>query len=92
MNALAITGFEKQPRERYLFDRWVAQRRVLSPLGPFMVQSQMLGNGEMLGRASELVGYVESQGEHILDIVFGHYVLRNRCCNAKSNRNYPFRV
>jgi hypothetical protein len=74
--------FEKQPRGPYHFDRWSRKRPVLTPLGPFAVELQMLGDGdtnppdnEMLRRGSELVTYAESHGEYLLDIVFGYYLL-----------------
>lgn len=79
---MTITDFEKQPRGPYLFDWWEAQQRIPTPLGPFLVEFQMLGDDdtyppdeEMLGRANALVAYAEGHGEFILDIVFGHYLL-----------------
>jgi hypothetical protein len=72
--------FEKQPRGPYLFDRWVAQQRIATPLGLFSVEFQILGDDdtdppdeEMLRRVTGLVSFTESHGEFILDIVYGHY-------------------
>ena len=79
---MIIADFEKQPRGPYLFDWWVGQKRIATPLGLFSVVFQMLGDddtdppdGEMLRRATALVSYTESHSEFILDIVFGHYLL-----------------
>jgi len=77
---MTLADFEKQPRGPYLFDWWVAQQRIATPLGLFSVEFQISGDDdtdppdeEMLRRANGLVSYTESQGEFILDIVYGHY-------------------
>jgi len=82
MNALTIADFERQPRGPYLFDRWVGRQRIVTSLGLFSVEFQMLGDddtnppdNEMLSRASELVRYAESHIDFIRDVVFGHYLL-----------------
>jgi hypothetical protein len=79
---MTVSEFQKQPRGPYLFDRWLWDKRVSTPLGEFSVELLMLGNDdthppdeEILRRASELVRYVEANGEYILDIVFGYYRL-----------------
>jgi hypothetical protein len=78
---MTLSEFQKQPRGPYAFDRWIWRDRVATPAGNFIVQLQM-GVGdtsppddEMLRRASELVIYVKSHGDYILDIVFGYYLL-----------------
>lgn len=79
MNDLAIAEFEKLPRGPYLVDRWLAQRQVPTPLGPFTIQLQTHDtnppDNEMLARASELIRIVDIRGEQILDVVYGHYLL-----------------
>jgi hypothetical protein len=79
MNALAITDFEKQPCGPYFFNRWVAAQQIPTPLGTFAIQFQMNDTNppenEMLLRASELIRFVETHGEQLLDIVYGHYLL-----------------
>lgn len=77
-----ISEFQKQPRGPYLFDHWVWNKRVRTPLGDFSVELQMLGDNdtnppddEMLKRAFELVRYAEAHGDYLLDIVFGYYRL-----------------
>jgi hypothetical protein len=78
---MTAADFQKQPRGPYAFDFWVCDRRVVTPLGLFTVEFQMLGDDdtnpldeEMLRRASELVRYAESHGDYLLDIVFGYYL------------------
>ena len=78
---MTIADFEKQPRGPYLFDWWVGQQRIATPLGLFSVELHILGDDdtdppdeEMLRRTAGLVSYTENQGEFILDIVFGHYL------------------
>lgn len=85
MIPITAADFEKQPRGPYRFDRWIAKRVIASPLGPFTIDFNMLGKGdqnppdeEMLRRASELMTYLESHSEYVLDIVFGHYLLAAR--------------
>ena len=78
---MTVADFEKQPRGLRLFERWIAQQQITTPLGSFSIEFHM-GNDdtdppdeEMLKRARELVSYTESHGDAILDIVFGHYLL-----------------
>ncbi|MGB8010056.1 MAG: hypothetical protein WCF68_00465 [Terriglobales bacterium] len=80
---MTIADFEKQPRGPYLFDWWVGRQRIATPLGLFSVEFHILGDDdtdppdeEMSRRAAGLVSYTESHGEFILDIVFGHYLLK----------------
>lgn len=82
MTALSISDFEKQPRGAYHFDRWVAQRQVPTPLGPFGILLYTLGDNDssppddaMVARASELVQFVDAHAEEVLDIVYGQYLL-----------------
>ena len=79
---MTIADFHKQPRGSYLFDWWLAEERITTPLGLFSVEFQMLGNDdtnppddEMLKKAFALVRYASNRGNYILDIVFGHYLL-----------------
>ncbi len=80
---MTASEYQKQPRDPDSFsDRWLWQRSVPTPLGDFSVELVMLGDGdtnppdeEMLRRAAELVRYAETHGDHILDIVYGHYRL-----------------
>jgi hypothetical protein len=79
---MTTSEFQKQPRAPYLFDHWVWNKLVSTPLGNFSVELQILGDDdsnppdeEMLRRASELVSYAESHGDYILDIVVGYYRL-----------------
>lgn len=85
MIAVTASELERQPGGPYRFDRWIAKRSIPSPLGAFSIDLNMLGNGdtnppdsEMLRRASELVAYLESHAEYILDIVFGHYLFASQ--------------
>jgi len=80
-HAMTAADFQKQPRGAYSFDYWVCGRRVVTPLGLFTVEFQLVGDDDtnppdeaMLRRASELVRYAESHGDYLLDIVFGYYL------------------
>ena len=78
---MTVADFEKQPRGPRLFERWIGQQRITTPLGSFSIEFHMENDDtdppdeEMLKRATELVSYTESHGDAILDIVFGHYLL-----------------
>lgn len=85
MSALTIRDFEKQPRRAYLFDRWAAQRQIPTVLGPFGIYLAILGkddtnppDDEMLIRVSDLIDFIESHDEEVLDVVYGHYLFTAR--------------
>ena len=61
---MTVADFEKQPRGTYLFDRWVGQQQIATPLGLYSVEFHMLDNDgtnppddEMSRMASALVSF-----------------------------------
>lgn len=74
LNLSELTQQKKKP------SRWVLNRTVASPLGEFPLELSKDGKDpsppdeEMLKRGAELVRYVETHGEYLVDIVFGHYL------------------
>jgi hypothetical protein len=78
---LKVSDLEYQDKGPYLFERWAWKHRVQSPLGDFEVTFTRADGDlrepdhEMLRRGDELIRFVQTHGEYLLDIVYGYYLL-----------------
>ena len=71
-------GFARQDRCPYRFDRWRRPERVPTSLGDLPVELTT-GDGEpppdaaMAAAANEVAEFVATDGELVLDLIYGHY-------------------
>ena len=77
-----LLEFHREPRSPRLFDLWKWSSRIMSPMGPVAVELQTrldaLPTEEMIQIARRAEIFVRANGEHLLDLVYGHYKLAER--------------
>lgn len=74
VRALRVEEFEKQPRERRLFDLWSAKTPLDTPIGTFEIELNSPPDAELLAHANELLHAVVSQHHVILKLIYANYL------------------
>lgn len=74
VRVLTVEEFEKQPRERRLFDLWGAKTPLDTPIGAFEIVLNSPPDGELLGHANELTAALASQHDVILKLIYASYL------------------
>jgi hypothetical protein len=73
VRSLIAHDFDIAPRGPYLFDRWIAKEPVENPLGPFDVELRQEPDEVLLRHANELVAFISSEYDVVLNAVYEHY-------------------